>query len=191
MASRALRHPASCAPGGLGFRHFPPPGTKALCRVCGNRPGSVRLRMPLVRLLGGSCGRGHPNFQSIPRADGRQRGLWPPWTVFLFLPSFAALGGAADGGVTGIFLLRDGLEGFGVDGAAPVRELLCARGSPCPTGSHCPGTGGKGPLSRPCRLGMKVVEEGAGREPGASPERPFPSAQGGGRGGAACQSKLP
>lgn len=184
----ALTRSARCAPGGLGFRHSPPPGTKALSRVCGDRPGSVRLRMPLVRISGAICGRGHPSFQSILRADGRRRNLWPPWTLFLFLPSFPARGGAVGGGVTRTFLLRDRPEGLGVDGAAQCGICSVPGGSPCPTRSQCPGKGWKGPLSRPCRLGMKVVEEGAGREPGASPEGPFPSARGGGRGGAPAKA---
>lgn len=94
-----------------------------------------------------------------------------------------------DDGVARIFLLQDSPERLGGDGAAQCGSSSVPEGLPVP----CDPTaweGLEGALSHPCRLGTKVVEEGAGREPGVSHERPFPSAGGGGAEGP-CQSKRP
>lgn len=87
----------------------------------------------------------------------------------------------------------EGSSCSGTDQRGLVWMVLCQHGScsvpgsPCPTRFHRPGKGWKGLLSRPCRLGMKVVEEGAGRElREALSIRSGRQAQRG-----PCQSKLP
>lgn len=73
----------------------------------------------------------------------------------------------------------------------PQHGSLSVPGVSLPHAIPPPWEGLEGLLSRPCRLGMKVVEEGAGREPRLSSERPFPSAQGGGGRGASAKANCP